>query len=446
MRILSVAALAFSSLTLGQPAIAATADPSFLDFPYVDAVSAAKVPAFAWLAKQGDRSSILFTRAPEFRRVVLATRGDEEGQPITDVQLAADGKHIVFTTGAPRGDQAFNPASLVEGPSATLWLIATSPGAKAVKVGAGLEPSFSADGRMLLFKRDGDLWSVDTDAPVVKPKVFAKGAAAWSQFAWTKSGDLIFVDDRRGYSFLGRYRPHAREVDWLVTGVDRLAVPVLSPNGDRIAFLRLPGRKHSTTPDQTEAEPFSIELLDLASGAVRTLWNTRGPAVTLGMDDPEGALRWASDETLVFYSEDDYWGRLYPPPVTGGPPRPLTPTGCTVAESEKSDSGLVVIDNCRDRDTRQISLIDPATGSERPLAAPDPVLADAAAAGPYVALVGATAEQAPMIRILELRSGKRQLAESYADYGYSSPLTSPPPREVHLASTDGIEFTGQLFT
>jgi hypothetical protein len=33
MRILSVAALAVSSFTLGQPAMAATADSAFLDFP-----------------------------------------------------------------------------------------------------------------------------------------------------------------------------------------------------------------------------------------------------------------------------------------------------------------------------------------------------------------------------------------------------------------------------
>ena len=52
------------------------------------------------------------------------------------------------------------------------------------------------------------------------------------------------------------------------------------------------------------------------------------------MDDDEGALRWASDDTLVFYSEDDNWGRLYAIRATGGTPRPLTPANCMVAESE----------------------------------------------------------------------------------------------------------------
>ena len=51
-----------------------------------------------------------------------------------------------------------------------------------------------------------------------------------------------------------------------------------------------------------------------------------------------------------------------------------------------------------------------------------------------------------MLRILDLKSGQTRLAENYADYGYTSPLTSAPPQEVHLVSLDGMTFTGQLFT
>src|SRR3954452_25140062 len=440
--------LALGALSLAV-AIAAKAlpapDTAFLDFPYVDSVSAAKVPAFAWLSKQADHSMVVFARAPKFERTVLAARTDEEGQPITEVTISPDGRHVVFTTGQPRGEMTFNPASLVDAPAATLWLQSTARGSKAVKIGHGLDETFTRDGRSMLFKRDGALMSVSTAAPTARPKVFAKGGGGWSQFAWTKSGDLIFVDDRRGYSFIGRYHPGTSEVDWLVTGLDRLAAAVLSPNGEELGFLPLPARKHSTPPDQTEAEPFSISVLDMTSRAVRNVWSTRGPAVTLGMDDDEGALRWTSDDTVVFYSEDDNWGRLYALPASGGTPRPLTPANCMVAESEASKGQLFVIHNCADLDTRQISLIDAASGAVRAAAQPDTVLAHAAIGGGYAAVVGAAPDHAPLLRIIDVASGSTKFSEDYADYAYKSPLTGSPPREVHLTSLDGQPFTGQLF-
>jgi len=445
MRIIPLALGALSIALATGASGAPASDTDFLDFPYVEGVSAAKVPAFAWLAKQADRSMLVFARAPDFRRVILAARTDETGQPITDVTLSPDGRHVVFITGQPGGEMTFNPASLVDSPASSLWWQATAPGSKAIKLGHGLDPSFTPDGRTLLFKQDGNLMAVNAAAPAAKPKLFAKGGAGWSQLTWTKAGDLIFVDDRRGYSFIGRYHPGASEIDWLVTGVDRLAVPVLSPDETRLAFLRLPGRKHSTTPDQTEAEPFSIGVLDLKSGGSRDVWSSRGPAITLGMDDAEGALRWASDDTLVFYSEDDNWGRLYTLPATGGTPRALTPPNCMVAESEAAKAQLLVVHNCADLDTRQISLIDASSGAVRAAPQSDTVLAHPAIGGDYAAFVGSTPDQAPLLRIMDLSTGQLRLSERYADYGYASPLTRQPPREVHLTSLDGLPFTGQLF-
>lgn len=438
--------IAAASFISAGAAAAPASDTAFLDFPYVDSISAAKVPAFAWLTRQADRSTLLFAAAPGFRRIELASRFDNGGDPISQIQLSPDGAHLAYLTGVPRPGEPFNPNSEVPAPKVRLWLVATTSGSKPVDLGTASDPIFSNDGRTLLFKRDGDLWSVGTREPRAKPKLFAKGGGDWSQFLWGKNGDLIFVEDRRGYSFLGRFHPGSTQIDWLETGVDRLAVPVLSPGGDAVAVLRFPGLKHSVTPDQTEAEPFSVDLIDLPSGSVRTLWSTHGPAVTLGDDDPEGALRWASNDTLVLYSEDDGWGRLYALPRNGGTPRAITPPNCEVAESELAGDQLLAIHNCADHDTRQLSLFDPATGAARALSQPDPVLADARAAGNYAAIVAANPNQAPLVRILDLTTGKPKLNETYADYHYASPLTGAPPVEVHLASLDGLSFTGQLFT
>jgi dipeptidyl aminopeptidase/acylaminoacyl peptidase len=441
-----IAPLFIAAALAASPVGAATSDTPFLDFPYVDTISAAKVPAFAWLTRQADKSMILFARAPQFRRVEIASRSDEAGDPISAIKLSPDGAHIAYLTGVPRPGDPFNPASAVPAPQVRLWLVSTMAGARPVDLGQVEDPNFTPDGRTLLFKRDGDLWSLDTRRPRAKASLFAKGGADWDQFVWTKDGDLIFVNDRRGYSFLGRFHPGSKQVDWLETGVDRLAIPVLSPSGDGLAVVRLPGRKHSTTPDKTEAEPFSIDLVDLGSGVVRTLWSSRGPAITIDMDDPEQALRWDSNDRLIFYSEDDGWGRLYALARNGGAPRAITPPNCEVAESELAANDLVAIHNCADLDTRQMSLFDAATGAAQPLPQGDPVLAGAKAAGKYLAFVAANANQAPLVRILDLKTRTAKLNETYADYHYSSPLSGAAPVEVHLTSTDGMPFTGQLFT
>src|SRR3954470_3328981 len=97
-------AAASAALLIGSPAVAATTDTDFLDFPQVETVVAAKVPAFAWIVRQGDRTSLLFARAPDFRRVTLASRTDEGGQPITDALLSPDGARVAYTVGAPLGE------------------------------------------------------------------------------------------------------------------------------------------------------------------------------------------------------------------------------------------------------------------------------------------------------------------------------------------------------
>ena len=79
---------------LGATANAADIDAAFLDFPMVEAVSAAKVPAFAWMAHQGDKTSVMFARGPEFRRVQLASRSDVDGDPIADLYLSPDGSRV----------------------------------------------------------------------------------------------------------------------------------------------------------------------------------------------------------------------------------------------------------------------------------------------------------------------------------------------------------------
>ncbi len=436
---------------LSQPVgAAAPDDTAFLDFPLAVSTSAAKVPAFAWAVREGPRTTILFARAPDFNRVRIFSRGDDDGQPISDVRLSPDGRYIIFQTAAAAGDgNAYNPASLVDAPRPVLWRIETRADATPVRIGEGSGPLFSPDGRRLLYRNGKDLWGIGLGETAASPELVAAGGAMFEQPAWTPDGQgLIFVQDRGGYSFLGTYRPGGKEIEWLVTGADRLSSPTLSPDGKTIAYLRFPGRQHDVTYDQTESEPFAVETVDLATGTVRSLWRTREPAVSAYLDDPDTALRWMGDANLVFYSEHDGWGRLYAIGRDGGAVRALTRDQCEVAESEAVSAGsLLVVHNCGDLDGRQMSIVDVRTGKEQAVTSEDIVsaLAVTAGDGAYLALVGGSADEAPLLRVMDLRTKRFVMRERAADYGFKQGFTTPVPKAVRFVGPDGTSVPGQLF-
>ncbi len=442
--------VAIAGLLVAQALPAQTDSSNFLEFPMATEVSAAKVPAFAWLMRQGEMTSLMYADAPNFKPVRLFLQSDVDGQPITSIAIAPDGKFVAFQTGAPFGGsgEGFNPASLLEPPKVTLWLVATGAGAKPIRIGGGGGPNFSPDGKRMVYRQGRDLWSVDLADLAAKPTMLVPGGAGFAR-VWTKDGKtLIFAQDRGGWSFLGRYTLGEDRVRWLVTGADRLSSPVLSPDGKTVAYLRWPGREHTATYDLTENQPFAVDAVDIATGQIRTLYEATGKAGSQSSDDPEGNLRWADDRTVVFRSEQDGWARLYAVPRAGGAPRPLTPANCEVAESELAGpDALFVVHNCRDIDTRQLSVITVSAGRERAIASDDVVMGVAGAVGDgrYVALTGSNAQDAPLLRIIDLSKSKPAFVQRPSDYGYARRFTAPAPQVVRLKASDGGTVPAQLF-
>lgn len=444
--------IAFAAALIGAaPPQAPADDARFLAFPIATRVVAAEVPAFAWLVRQGDQSLLMMARGPVFQPSRLFAQSDVDGQPITDVAISPDGTRIAFQTGTALagGDEGYNPASLIEAPKATLWLIDARSGARPIKVGLGSGARFGPDGKRLVWRRGRDLWALDLADAAAKPAVLVPGGARFGAPVWSGDGkSLIVAPDRGGFSHLGRLALGGDRVAWLVTGADRLTSPVVSPDGRTIAYLRWPGREHTVTYDQTESQSFAVETVDVESGAVRTLWRSAGRAGSLSSDDPEGHLRWADDRTIVFRSEQDGWARLYAVARAGGPARALTPTNCEVAESElAAPDTLFVVHNCRNIDTRQASLITASTGQERPVASDDVMIGNAAAVGDgrFVAFTGSTADASPLVRVLDLKTLHIARAERPADYGHAYRFAAPAPQVVRLKAADGGTVPAQLF-
>lgn len=423
--------------------------PDFLNFPHAGSVSgAAEAAAFAWKIEQAGESSILFAKAPDFVPRQLYSKTDADGQPVSSVELSADGRFVVFRTGEPMwGQSAYNPASLIEPPQLVLWAIATEPGATARRIGVGTGAKFAASGAKFLYRQGEDLHIVDLNDPTGGSSAIPHGAKLGAA-EWAPDGrSLAFTQGRGGYALLGQYRFGADRIDWLVAGADRLSVPHWSPDGKRIAYLRMPGREHSRAYDTGASEPFALEVVDVATRSVRTLWQAPGPAMFPYPDDPDTSVRWLDNERLAFYSEHDGWGRLYGIDASGGSPRAITPANCEVAESEGVSAGrLLVVHNCPDLNTRHLSLVDPRTGKRRDVQSSDVLISNVASSGGrFAAYRGGDADAAPLLRVLDVQEMKVVFSERPADFGYAHRFTAPAPEVVSIQAEDGGISYGQLY-
>lgn len=438
-------------IAAASPSLADNQDADFMKFPMAVTVSSAKGPAFAWIVRQGDDSIIMFARGPVFKSTRLFTRADTDGQPVSSVKLSPDGRFVVFQTGESWGHIVYNPANLVEPPKTTWWIMESRAGAKPVEIEGGAEPFFSPDGRRMVYGRQGDLWAIELGATSGTPTLLAKGAGVFGSPIWAPDGSrFYFIQYRGSFAYLGAYWIGAPQVEWLVTGPNRLDTPVLSPDGKTIAYRRFPALENSVVYDSLASEPFAIDTVDVATRSVRTIWEAREPAAAMAgqLYDVDHALRWVGNERIAFFSEHDGWGRLYAVPRAGGQISALSPANCETAESELgSDDTLLVAHNCRDLDGRQLSLIDVRTGRERELASKDIVVAYAKTAkdSPYIAFTGGNAEEAPLLRIVDSRTGQIVMAEKASDYGFRYRYAAPAPKTVRFKAPDGLTIPGHVF-
>lgn len=430
-------------------AVAADSAEDFLDFAHAGNLSGARnAPAFAWKVERAAQAEIFIAKAPRFAPARLYSKSDEDGQPISDIKLSADGLFVVFRTGEPMwGQKAYNPASLIEPPQLQLWVVASETGAPVRSIGPGSGVQFAPTGARFLYRLGDDLHIVDLNAPNAEPMIVPQGAK-FGAIEWAPDGSsLALTQGRGGYSLLGRYEFGADRIEWLATGADRLSAPHWSPDGEHIAYLRMPGREHSRAYDTGASEPFTLEVVDVKTHRVRTLWQAPGPAMFPYPDDPDTSVRWLDNERLAFYSEHDGWGRLYAIDLDGGTPKAITPANCETAASEAASTGrLLILHNCPDLNSRHLSLFDPRSGARQELATGDVLIASVAAGGDrYAAYLGGNADAAPLMRVFDILQHKVVFSEKPTDHGDAHRYSTPAPSVIQIEAEDGVVSYGQLF-
>ena len=177
---------------------------------------------------------------------------------------------------------------------------------------------------------------------------------------------LAFVSARGDHSFVGVYDIAAKALRWIAPSVDDDSDPAWSPDGTRLAFLRVPASTKVTLfHPNPSAEPWSILVADAATGEAKTVWRAEpGPGSAFAEMVAANQILWAAGDRIVFPWERDGWLHLYSVPAAGGKATLLTPGEFEVEYVNLTPDRRQVLFNSNqdDIDRRHLWRVDPAGG------------------------------------------------------------------------------------
>ena len=223
--------------------------------------------------------TLWFARAPEWSPLQLFSSNADDGQELSNLEIANGDAHVVYVRG---GDHDENwplplqpgPASMPQQPEMEVWSAGTGGGAPKL-LGAGDTPAISPDGTRVAFASDGAVMiaPIDGSAPA-KRLFFDRGQD--SDLHWSPDGSaLAFVSTRTDHSFIAIYRNDSAPIAYLAPTTSQDIMPRWSPDGAQIAFVRLYG---DGGPPQNPLDwnpvPWQIWAGDAKTGAAHLVWSS----------------------------------------------------------------------------------------------------------------------------------------------------------------------------
>ena len=428
--------------------------------PFPDELTAAPAPtsgAVAWVSNVRGVRNIWVAAPPDYVGRAVTAYTSDDGQEIAELRCTPDARAIVYVRGGDANDKGEypNPHSLVTRVEQAVWVVLASGGAPR-RIGEGHGPAVSPKGDRVAFISHGQVWwGSFTDSTATDQLIRARGTAR--SLRWSSDGSkLAFVSDRGDHAFVALYDVVTKTLRYLDPSVDSDGEPAWSPDGRRIAFLRIPaGAEGMPFTPQRSGQPWSIRVVDVATGAGagagagREVWVAdSGRGSVFREIVAANQILWGAGDRIVFPWEKDGWTHLYSVPLAGGRATLLTPGGFEVEHVTLSPDRATVVfsSNQDDIERRHIWTVPVAGGQPTRLTRGTglewtPMMTGD---GRAIAFIQA-GTRTPPHPVLQVGGGTpRDLAPGVvpADFPEAA-LVDPQP--VVFPGVDGLPVHGQLF-
>lgn len=420
-----------------------------LSAPFPTDLTASKAGAFAWVFNAKGVRNVWLAEPAGYKARQVTSYANDDGQDIGGLSFTGDGAVLYVRGGGPnRSGELPNPNSDPAGVERAIWLVRATGGAPRKIVNAG-GYALAPNGREIAYSGQGGVMVVALDSGAV-PRQLLKARGGSGALRWSPEGTrLAFVSNRERHSFLGVYDLTAKTLRWIDPSVDQDGEPAWSPDGKRVAYMRVPSQfTDAMFLQEREGDPWSIRVADVATGVGREVWRAnKGPGSVFREIVARNQLIWSSDDRIVFPWEKDGWTHLYSISPVGGAPVLLTPGDGEVEHVSVAENGKTILysSNIGDIDRRNVWRVDAAGGAAVPLTRGSGIEWSVVEGGGRMAMLHSDAKLPA--RPALLGSG----ATAPSDI---APETLPSdfpagrlvePQPVTLTATDGMTFYAQLF-
>jgi dipeptidyl aminopeptidase/acylaminoacyl peptidase len=437
-----------------------------LGFPSPDNLVASPTGStIAWTFNERGVRNIYVATGPAFEARKVTAYTDDDGQELTQLSFAKDGKTIVYVRGGDHGSNRGNetppnPAELPIQPKIQIWSVPVTGGTPTL-LADGDEPAIAPDGERVAFVRNRQIWTVPINGSKQAQSLFyARGNSEFP--SWSPDGRrLAFISNRTDHSFIGLFTP-GEPIRFIAPSTSRDTQPVWSPDGRKIAFLRQPGNGGTPRSPLVRVDtPWQVMVADLQSAkaenipAVTAITSGESPVDPI-VQNPSGiGLRWAADDYLVFMSYRDGFPHLYSlqHPGTNSRPTLLTPGSFMVEHVTMTPDGRSIVytanagPDASDIDRRHLFKVAVTGGTPVPLTPGtgiewSPVVTSD---GQSIAYLNSGAQRPPAPAAISISGGApRPIAANRLapDFPTAQLVT---PELVSFRASDGVEAHGQLF-